>query len=260
MVLAALSALVVLAPGLEGASRAAVAASEQVLARQPALHLTLRTSRGPVHVFRPAGYEPSTAGTVVYVHGYYTDLRGACRHHDLRGQFTQSRRNALFIVPEAPANHRQKVLWPSLEALLDEVRASGLELPSGKTVAVAHSGGFRTVASWLPEGRVDSVVLLDGLYGNDRDFTAWLEGDVEQQRRLLLVGFNTTPQIERFVSRFDDTVVVPAIPLRPVPDELKAARLVFLRSQFGHMELVTERRALPAVLRLTRLPPLVPPA
>ena len=37
-------------------------------------HLRISTPTGPVHVFRPAGYDRRTAGIIVYVHGYYVGV------------------------------------------------------------------------------------------------------------------------------------------------------------------------------------------
>src|SRR5688572_27928889 len=46
-------------------------------------HWRFETWNGPVHVWRPSGYDPATAGTVLYVHGYYTDVDKAWREHRL---------------------------------------------------------------------------------------------------------------------------------------------------------------------------------
>ena len=42
-------------------------------------HTRLRTPNGAVHVWKPAAYDPSTAGIVIYVHGYYVDVDDAWR-------------------------------------------------------------------------------------------------------------------------------------------------------------------------------------
>ncbi len=223
-------------------------------ASREGVHLRLMTRHGPVHVFRPRGYDAATAGTLVYVHGYYTDLDAACRHHHLAGQFGDSNLNALFISPEAPGGNTQAVRWESLQELLDAVRDAGVKLPSGAVVAMAHSGGFRTVVPWLTSGLLDTVVLLDGLYGNEDDFSAWVD-EADAEHRLVLVGFDTTTRIERFVAGQTD-VERGALPLPPSESgsEWEHTRVLFLRSALGHMELVTEGVAIPAVLRLTELP------
>ena len=64
-------------------------------------HYRVQTEHGPVHLFRPAGYDRRTAGVVVYVHGLYTSVDQAWKDHRLATQFAASGANALFIVPEA---------------------------------------------------------------------------------------------------------------------------------------------------------------
>ena len=67
-----------------------------------------RRAQGAVHVWVPAGYDRETAGTVIYVHGYWTDADGAWRDHELARQFKASHQNAMFIVPDAPAVERRQ--------------------------------------------------------------------------------------------------------------------------------------------------------
>jgi len=42
-------------------------------------HYRVQTEHGPVHLFRPAGYDRRTAGIVVYVHGLFTRVDQAWR-------------------------------------------------------------------------------------------------------------------------------------------------------------------------------------
>ncbi|MEJ7596954.1 MAG: hypothetical protein WKG01_03505, partial [Kofleriaceae bacterium] len=62
-------------------------------------HWRIKTAQGAVHVWVPPGYDRATAGTVVYVHGYWTDADGAWKEHELARQFKMSRQTAIFIVP-----------------------------------------------------------------------------------------------------------------------------------------------------------------
>src|SRR5262249_17557829 len=84
-------------------------------------HGRLATGHGPVHVWAPAGYHADGAATVIYIHGYYTDVDQAWNDHRLAEQFALSALNALFIVPEAPAHARNSVSWPELTTLLTAV-------------------------------------------------------------------------------------------------------------------------------------------
>ncbi|HWU88063.1 MAG TPA: hypothetical protein VN253_12340, partial [Kofleriaceae bacterium] len=80
-------------------------------------HWRVKTAQGAVHVWIPPGYDREKAGTVIYVHGYYTDADGAWRDYELAKQFKASNQNAMFIVPDAPAGNEQSVQWPALTDL-----------------------------------------------------------------------------------------------------------------------------------------------
>jgi hypothetical protein len=221
-----------------------------------ARHRRLETPRGAVHVWQPRLSLRAHSGIVVYVHGYYTDVDRAWREHDLRAQFARSRRDALFIVPEAPVSAADEVTWPSLGDLLRAVSAAVGPLPDGPVVIAGHSGAYRTLISWLEYGPVDDVILLDALYGNEEDFAAWLTSTRDgEEHRLTLVTSDTRKWAEPFVGRFPG-----ATSLRRLPARWGAERddaLVELRPRgVGHMEVVTGGRALPLALARTRLRPL----
>ncbi len=213
-------------------------------------HFRLSTENGPVHVWLPDRYDATTAGTVLYVHGYYDTLDDAWRTHQLPAQFKASGRNALFIAPEAPIGNDATVNWENLPALLAVVRArTALLTPPGTFVAVAHSGGFRTVLPWLSSGLLEEVILLDGLYENEEDFTRWAQRDPS---RLVLVGGTTSAKAEALVDAVDGGLSLAKLPAPPHP-EAAAARVLFVKPPSGHMELITEGKVLPAVLQLSRV-------
>jgi hypothetical protein len=214
-------------------------------------------SQGPVHVWRPQGYQAATAALIVYVHGFYTDVDAAMLEHDLARQFRDSGRNALFVVPEARSAGRDPVLWPVLADLLAEVKLRvGVALPRGPVVVVGHSGGYKTIASWLLHGPLGQVVLIDGLYGNDDDFRRWLSARrAPRPRQLVLVGFDTQPRVEAFTLQLPLGVRLDTIPY--LYDELPAAArrapLLALQSErFDHLGLMTSGRFLPWLLHVLR--------
>src|SRR5262249_53178391 len=130
-------------------------------------HWRIMTEHGPVHVFRPQGYDSRAAGTLVYVHGLYTDVDAAWRDHRLADQFAAANVQALFIVPEAPMSGGENLRWTSLDELLVAVHEkTGLARPPGPVVVVGHSAAYRTIVAWLGCGRVKHVILVDALYGN----------------------------------------------------------------------------------------------
>lgn len=219
-------------------------------------HWRVVTARGPVHVWVPADYDPATAGVVLYVHGYRTTVDQAFAEHRLAEQFAASGRNALFIAPRAPSSKRQSVRFGDIGELVREVRErTGVERPWGPVVAVGHSGAYRTLTAWLDDPDLEHIVLLDGLYGNDERFRDWLAAKRARPRRLTLVSMDTIVAGEAWVREQPDAVVADWVPERVGDLDAKArgARFLYLRSQYGHMEIVTEGKAIPVLLQATRL-------
>jgi hypothetical protein len=220
-------------------------------------HWRLRTPHGAVHVWRPGGYRRQRAGLVVYVHGHNLRVDRAWNAFRLAEQFRASRQNALFVVPEAPSSSAERVRWTSLSALVREVvRQTRQPLPRGHWVAVGHSGGYRTLVTWLDQPQLDHLVLLDALYANEAQFEAWLtQGRRANQHKLVLVGANTRGHCERFSKRLAFATRRQAIPARlaDFSRRERRARLLYLRSQYKHNQMVQNGKVLPLLLRLTRL-------
>ncbi|HUQ02750.1 MAG TPA: hypothetical protein VM261_09665 [Kofleriaceae bacterium] len=237
--------------GVDGGAPVAPQRSAVELAVAAGRSWRLDTPNGPVHVWVPAGYHPDGAATVVYAHGYYTDIDKAWVNHRLPQQFALSGVNALFIAPEVPSGSRKKINWPSLADLLVEVqRATGVARPMGMTVAIGHSGAYRVMFAWMDYPGLDTIVAMDALYAEVAEWQAWIEGSAA--RRLIVVGDDTVRWTEELARELGDQVTT----LDRFPDdgriplEAMHARILYIRSQFGHMPLVTEGFALPFVLRL----------
>ncbi len=208
--------------------------------------------RGPVHVWRPRTYRRDTAVTVVYVHGFFVDVDRAMLEYALPAQFRDSARNALFVVPEARSWRSDPNYWPDLEELLVTVeRRAKLKRPKGAVVLVAHSGGYRALAGWLAHPQVQKVVLVDGLYGNDQEFKAWLDGASGAPRQLVLVGFDTEQRADWFLKKQPRAIRLDDLPYLydELPPSARAAPLLYFQSErFDHMGMVTSGRLLPWLL------------
>lgn len=219
-----------------------------------ARHWRLETDKGPIHVWTPPGYDRKTAATVVYVHGYHMTVDEAWAHHDLPTQFARAQINALFIVPEAPKAKREQVVWLSLHELV-RVTELGIreKLPAGRLVAAAYSGGHRTLDYWLPNAKLDTLLLLDAMYGDIRPYAYWIRGNAK--RRLVVLGDDTRVATDRFHQWIPAQVRVED--LEQFPDKFEAARKarrIYLRSTLGHWDLLDGGEALPAVLGLVAPP------
>lgn len=215
-----------------------------LLAAAP-MHSRLVTEHGPVHVAIPpcsgrsanaretraappqangaCGSAP-TAGaaqvTVVYVHGFWTNVDDAWVQHRLGEQLGGV--DAVVIAPEAPSGPGQAVRWASLGALLAEVEArTGVQLPQ-PVIAIGHSGAYRTLEGWTNDARLKSVVLLDAFYGSAQPWERFA-GD------LRIVARHTAKRSAPFCARHT------------------AARCE--TTGLSHMAIVTSGAVIPRVLR-----------
>lgn len=214
-------------------------------------HWRIESGHGVLHVYAPPGYDARHAGMLVYVHGYRIGVDRAWQDHQLRAQFLASRQNALFVAPQAPASIDETVRWESLETMREALRAAHIRVPGGPVIAVGHSGAYRTLARWLSEPELSEVILLDGLYRDPAPFEAFAAA---KGHKLILVGKETAKACAALARRLSG-VAHERIP--ETYDELSAsdrrANLLYLRSQYGHEEIVSGGKVLPMLLRLTPL-------
>ncbi|HMG22454.1 MAG TPA: hypothetical protein VK607_14075 [Kofleriaceae bacterium] len=219
-------------------------------------HFRIRTGRGAVHVWVPPDYDRETAGTVIYVHGYYTDADGAWREHDLARQFKASRQNAMFIVPDAPAGNEDEVRWPALKDLRRAVTRANLHLPDGPVVVIGHSGAFRTVMQWVDHRLVDQIILLDALYAGESAFDEFIaSGKRADDHKLIVVAASTAEESSSFARRYRFAVARERMPsaVGGFSRRERGAKLLYIRSQFEHMAIVTSGKVIPMLLRVTPL-------
>lgn len=215
---------------------------------QAGRHWRLDTAHGAVHVWIPADYDAQAAATVVFVHGYWIGVDEAWESYRLAQQFALSGINAMFVVPEAPYAKWKPIAWPSLAEL---VRAVGAEvdvaMPAHRLVAVGHSGAYRTLAAWLANPSLDTVVLLDALYV-EYGLLPWLRGS--DQHRLVNIVYETGRSSDYLHDRLPSTLRVDGLPIDHLPD----ARVLYVRTDVGHWDLVTGGVALPLALRAIAVP------
>jgi hypothetical protein len=203
----------------------------------------LETERGPVRVWIPDGYDPETAATVVYVHGYHVDLSRAWTEHRLAEQFTASGINAMFIVAAAPRAKAESVVWPSINALVASVAARlSIRMPTQRLVAIGHSGAYRTLAQWLDSAKLDTIVLLDAVYG-DFGFASWVRA--AKTHRLINIANETVAYSNAMHRQLPATLRVDGLPIEGFPD----APIIYARTGVGHLSLVTGGIALPLALQ-----------
>jgi hypothetical protein len=216
----------------------------------------IKTPKGPVYVWIPAGYDRDSAGMVVYIHGYGTSADRAWKNHKLPQQFRKSRQNAMFIVVEGPSSNEAAIKWHALGGLKRAVRRGGIRLPDGPSIVMAHSGGFRTVAKWLDNRLLAQVILLDALYGRKQAFSEFIDsGKRAKHHKLIIIAAGTVANARAFAKKFRYAVVGEKIPssYAKFSKRQRRAKLLYLRSQYGHGQIVSGGKVIPLILRLTPL-------
>jgi hypothetical protein len=211
---------------------------------------------GAIHVWIPANYDRETAGTVVYVHGYHVDVDEAWKDYELAKQFRASKQNAIFIVPEAPSGNDEDVSWPALKDLRKAVTRANIRLPDGPTIVMGHSGAFRTVMKWVDHKLVAQVILLDALYGGGSAFDDFIGiGKRAKYHKMILIGDDTGSESKAFAKKYPFAVVRDKLPASAADftKKEKRAKLLYVKSQYGHMEMITNGKVIPMLLRLTPL-------
>jgi hypothetical protein len=219
-------------------------------------HWRIKTAQGAVHVWVPDGYDRETAGTVVYVHGYWTDADGAWRDHELARQFRASHQNALFIVPDAPASNDDGVNWPALKDLRRAVSRANIHLPDGPTIVMGHSGAFRTVMQWVDHRLVEQIILLDAMYAGEAAFDEYIgSGKRADEHKLIVVAASTAEASGSFARKYKFAVARERMPSTAsgFARRERTARLLYVRSQYEHMAIVTSGKVIPVLLHLTPL-------
>jgi hypothetical protein len=214
-------------------------------------HVRIEGPRGPIHVWIPTSYHADTGATILYVHGYFDDADTAWSGHQLPEQFAMSALNAIFIVPEAPIAQKVPINYPDIGELLRLVEdKTGATRGAALTVAIGHSGAFRTIQTWLDEPLLDQIVMVDAMYGDEDLIVNWYKAS--PRRRLITVGEDTVLGAEAIAAKIPETVTIDRFPptYELWPADAKTAKHLYVRAQFMHMPLVTEGIVLPSLLRL----------
>jgi len=222
-------------------------------------HWRITSENGPIHVWIPPGYKKlksKKTGLVIYVHGYHNDADSAWKKHKLAQQFRRSRQNAMFLVIEAPRSNDDRIYWDSLAALKKTVSLAGVRLPDGPAIAIAHSGGFRTLAHWVDNRLLAQVILLDALYGRQKQFDEFIAGEHGDKRKMVIVAAgDTAKNSAAFAKKFPYAVVRDRLPgsYKAMSRAEKGTRLLYIHSRVGHNALVTGGEVIPLILRITPL-------
>jgi hypothetical protein len=151
---------------------------------------------------------------------------------------------------------QELVTWTDLDELLSTVRdAKPKALPKGgPVVLVGHSAAYRTIMGWLNHPRVSEIFLVDGLYGFEDEYATWLSSN--EDHRLVLIVRTTDQWVGPFTKRFRFGIKLDEIP-SVATSRLRHTRLLTMKSQYEHMDLVRHPDPLTALLKLSRYSPVM---
>lgn len=162
----------------------------------------------------------------------------------------------MFIVPDAPAGNDDSVQWPALKDLRRAVARANIHLPDGPVVVMGHSGAFRTVMQWVDHHLVEQIILLDAMYAGESQFDAFIDsGKHADEHKLIVVGASTAQESAGFVGKYKFAVAREKMPesASGFSRREKNAKLLYIRSQYEHMAIVTSGKVIPVLLHLTSL-------
>ncbi|HTM22475.1 MAG TPA: hypothetical protein VL172_18265 [Kofleriaceae bacterium] len=220
-------------------------------------HWRVVTEHGPVHVWIPPSYDRDTAGVVYYIHGHGSSADHAWKTYHLARQFRASRQNAMFIVPEAQSDRYEEIHWNAMSDLKKAIMRGGrIRIPDGPVVVIGHSGAYGTMSRWLDNRVLEEVILLDALYGHEDEFANFLHGSKHaEDHKMIILSTHTLEQSRRFAAQFKWSVFRDRLPADydGFSKKERVAKLLFIRSQYSHMDIVTREHAIPLLLRLTAL-------
>ena len=216
------------------------------------MHWRCKTPKGPIHIWIPSGYQRATAGVVVYVHGYHVNVDQAWRRFQLAKQFRQSKQNAIFIAPEAPKKPSDKVVWDALTDLRKAVAKCNIRLPDGSWVIMGHSAAYRTVRGWVDHRRIAQMILLDALYSGQDEFQEFIE---MKGKKLILISTETSERSHDFIKKIPFAVKRKRFPksYTEFSRNQKRARMLYIKSQYSHHNMIANQKVIPLILRITPL-------
>jgi hypothetical protein len=109
---------------------------------------------------------------------------------------------------------------------------------------------------WVDHKHVAQMILLDALYGGETEFDDFIgTGKRADEHRMIAIGSDTAEETEDFADKYPFAVVRDKMPdsISGFTKKEKKAKLLYVKSQYGHMEIVTGGKVIPLLLRLTPL-------
>lgn len=218
-------------------------------------------SDSTVAMFIPKNFRVSDkVDFVVHFHGWRHIVAGTLPEYNLIGQFADSGKNAILIVPQGPRNAPDSFGGKLEDAngfkvfmaeAVDKLRASGAlartNFNIGNVIISGHSGGYHVMAAILDHGGMSEKIretwLFDALYGNTENFAVWQKNYDGRLLNIYTDHGGTREETENLMAAYRTNGVsfFAAEETNVVPENLLTNKIVFLHTDLVHNDVVAAR-------------------
>jgi hypothetical protein len=213
-------------------------------------------SDSSVAIFVPKGFNPGPAvNIVVYFHGWYNNIDSACTQFKLIEQFTESKKNAIFVFPEGPKNSPdsfggrmeekdglKNLVVDVLKFLKQQQKIKTEKV--GRIILAGHSGAYQVISFCLLRGgltkNISDVILFDALYGETEKYSYWIDHFKGRFINIYTNDGGTKLETENLMADLDGWNI-PYIQKdeKDITDiDLKKNRTIFIHSELSHNEVI----------------------
>ncbi len=213
-------------------------------------------SDSSVAIFIPKGFKPTAKiNIVVYFHGWNNNIDSACAQFKLIEQFSESKKNAIFVFPECPKNSPDsfggrmeerdglKNLVADVLKFLKQQRKIKTE-QVGKIILAGHSGAYRVISFCLMRGgltkNISDIILFDALYGETEKYSYWIDHYKGRFINIYTDSGGTKNESESLMSDLEGWKI-PYLSKEEKDvnnNDLVKNRIIFIHSELSHNEVI----------------------
>jgi hypothetical protein len=219
-------------------------------------------SDNTVAIFIPKGLqETGRIDFIFYFHGWQNNVEGVLRQYRPIEQLSESRRNAVLVVPQGPRNASDSFGGKLEDAdgfkrLMADVigtlkQKSGLQpkdFAIGQIVLSGHSGGYEVISAIVARGgltdQVREVWLFDALYAQTDKFLAWIDRHQGRFIDIYTQRGGTKAKTEQLMTTLKQrgTAFFAGKESEAKPADLQSNKLIFLYTDLSHNDVVYKRQ------------------
>lgn len=212
-----------------------------------------------VIIFVPKEFTPKEKNDfVIHFHGWYNNVDSVLNQFNLIEQFSESRKNAILILPQGPKNAPDSFggkledengflrFMNDVTDLLYEKKIIRYE-SIGNIILSGHSGGCHVMSFILLRGgltqSIKEVYLFDGLYDQIEKFTHWLDHYNGKFINIYTKDGGTKEESENLMECFDawNMIYIFKNEVDLSQEDLNSSRLINIYTDLGHNDVIHVR-------------------